>query len=183
MIYLVKFFAVFCIAYYGTVAVEGLASPGNLYSPFIQHYLDYPSWLRASLLNGSKLLLSLFGFATIIPDSYHLQIVNGISVQLVYACLGVGVTSFWLAFVVANKGSWLKKAIWIFGGTVCIWLINVTRISLVLVAANKKQHTIFGLDNHTFFNVCSYIAIFVLIFFYDRSLKKDSKAIDPVSSI
>lgn len=165
----------FCVAYYGTVAVEGLASPGNYYSSFIDHHLDYPNWLRSSLLHGSKLLLSLFGFDTIIPDSFHLKILDGASVQLIYACLGVGVMSFWLAFVVANKGGWVKKIKWVIGGILCIWLINITRIGLVLVANNKGQRTLFGLDNHTFFNICSYVAIFVLIYFYDRNLKKINK--------
>ena len=55
----------------------------------------------------------------------------------------------------------------------------------MLLANNKGSHTILGLDNHTFFNVCSYGAIFVLIYFYDRSLKgiksdKDSPAVNEV---
>ena len=119
----------------------------------------------------------MFGITTFIADAYHLQMVNGLSVQLVYSCLGVGVTSFWLAFVVANKGNWAKKTKWIIGGTICIWLINIIRISLVLVANNKRQNMLFGLDNHTFFNICSYIAIFVLIYFYDRSLRSTSKQV------
>ena len=66
-----------------------------------------------------------------------------------------------------------------------MWCINVTRIGLVLLANNKGSRTIVGLDNHTFFNVCSYGAIFVLIYFYDRSLKgiksdKDSPAVNEV---
>ena len=156
------------MAYYGTIAVEGVAAPGHIYWPFVQHYLDYPSWLRASLLNGSKLLLSWFGYDSFVQDSYHLRIVGGSAVQLIYACLGVGVMSFWLAFVVANKGSWKRKIVWILGGMLCIWLINVTRISLVLVKNNSGRDMMWGLDNHDFFNILSYVALFLMIFFYDR---------------
>jgi exosortase/archaeosortase family protein len=100
---------------------------------------------------------------------------GGKGVQLIYACLGVGVTCFWLAFVVANKGGWTKKLIWVIGGALCIWVINVVRISLFLIAINKQQQMPFGVDNHTFFDVLAYVAIFILMFFYDRSFRKDNK--------
>ena len=97
---------------------------------------------------------------------------------MVYACLGYGVMSFWLAFVVANKGSIAKKIKWIFGGWLMIWIINIIRITLLMITINEKSTMPFDLDNHTFFNIGAYIAIFVLIYFYDRSLKKDDKVID-----
>ena len=158
--------------YYGTVAVEGLAAPGNYYSPFIAHWLDYPGWLRTSLLYGSKAFLSLFGYKTIITDAFHLQMYQGLSVQLVYACLGVGVLSFWNAFVFANKGSWKRKLAWMLGGTLMLWLINVLRVSLVLLATNKRWAIPLGWDHHTWFNIAAYVLIFVLIYFYDKNLKK-----------
>jgi exosortase/archaeosortase family protein len=152
--------------------VEGLAKPGNYYSSFIERYLDYPSWLRATLLWGSKLFVGIVGYNSVITDAYHLRIVGGGSVQLIYACLGVGVMSFWLAFVVANKGNWKKKMIWVIGGFLCIWIINVLRIGLVLIQNNTRKEMMFGLDNHTFFNILSYVAIFGLILLYDKSFKK-----------
>ena len=97
--------------------------------------------------------------------------VGGNAVQLIYACLGIGVMSFWLAFVVANKGSIGKKMIWILGGMLCIWVINVVRIAMVLMANNEKMQIPFHMDNHTFFDILAYIAIFVLIFLYDRSFR------------
>ena len=176
LIYIAKFLAIFCLAYYGTKAVEGLATPENYYSPFIDHHFDYPTWLRNSLLAGTKFLVSLFGYQSYIPDHYHVRMVNGRGVQLIYACLGVGVTCFWLAFVMANKGKWMKKLIWIIGGALCIWIINVTRISLVLVFTNTNRHLPFDIDNHDFFNVLSYVALFLMIFLYDRSFGKVDKA-------
>ena len=172
LIYLLKFFAVFCIAYYGTVAIEGLSAPGNYYSPFIHNYMDYPAWLRVSLLYGTRFILSVVGFTCFITDAFHIQMLNGKSVQLIYACLGVGVMSFWLAFVLANKGGWVKKIWWVLAGMISIWLINITRIGLLLVAINKNRTMPFGIDNHSFFNICAYLAVFVLMYFYERSSKK-----------
>ncbi len=165
--YIVKFIGCFCLLYFTTVAIEGLATPANRYAPFVAHYLDYPALLRYSLLYGSRFLLSLLGYNSIVPDGFHLQLGNS-SVQLVYACLGVGVTCFWLAFVFANNGTWKKKAAWMLGGSFIIWCINVVRISLLLKTSSQNQQLPFGMDNHTFFNILAYAAIFILIYFFDR---------------
>ena len=154
-----------------------MAAPGNYYSAFVDHYLDYPSALRQSLLQGSVVFLKLIGYNTVITDAYHLQLINGRWVQLVYACLGIGVMSFWLAFVLANKGRIVKKMIWVLLGLICIWLINVFRISLVLLANNNHAKMPFGLDNHTFFNILAYGAVFLLMFLYDRSFGKRGKGL------
>ncbi|HQW83626.1 MAG TPA: archaeosortase/exosortase family protein [Ferruginibacter sp.] len=181
IIYLVKFFAIFCIAYYGTIAVEGLAMPGNHYSSFIDNYLDYPSALRQSLLQGAAFFLKLMGHNTFIPDPYRLQLINGSWVKLVYACLGVGVMCFWLAFVMANKGKLVKKITWVLVGLVSIWLINVLRITLVLLANNNHAKMPLGLDNHTFFNILAYAAVFILMFLYDKRFKK--KKIETIEKV
>ena len=138
----------------------------------MDHWLNYPSWLRASLLHGCKFFLGLFGYETVITDVAHLQMPGGRSVQLAYSCYGVGVMSFWLAFVVANKGSFVKKSFWVLGGMLGIWLINVFRISLVLLGANGHGKIPFNMDNHDFFTVLAYGAVFGLMFLYDRGFKK-----------
>ncbi len=172
LFYTLKFLGVFAIAYFGTIAWIGLAAPGNYYSPFIDQYLDYVSWLRSSLLHTSKWVLEMTGTAIVIPDAYSLQVVNGASIHIGYDCIGYGVMSFWLAFVIANTGSFLKKGVWVSVGLITIWLINILRICLFLVTLNKKQTMPFGLDNHTFFNITAYIAIFILIYLFDKSQKK-----------
>lgn len=172
LLYSIKFLAVFAVVYFGTIAWIGLAAPGNYYCSFIDHHLDYITWLRNSLLQGSKYLLSLFNYQSQIPDAYSLQIVNGKAVHIGYDCIGYGVMSFWLAFIIANKGTWIRKLLWITAGLIIIWLINITRISMMLVALNKNKTLPFKLDNHTFFNILAYIAIFIMIFIYDKQSKK-----------
>jgi len=174
LLYCLKFLGVFAIAYFGTLAWIGLASPGNYYSPFIDHYLDYVAWMRFSLLHGSKFLLSIFGYATTTPDAYTLQMVGGRGIHIGYDCIGYGVMSFWLALMVANKGSFKTKFIWILGGSLLLWFINIIRISLFLLSLNKHQTMPFGIDNHLFFNITAYAGIFVMIYFYDRRRVKDT---------
>jgi len=89
----------------------------------------------------------------------------------VYTCIGYGVMSFWAAFIIANKSSWLEKIIWVLGGWLAICCINVFRISLLIISQDKHWPMPLGFDHHTWFNIFAYILIFVLIYFYDRSTK------------
>ncbi len=116
----------------------------------------------------------MFGYETHLASPVVIRMENGGGVQLVYACLGYGVTSFWLAFVFANNGSWKKKLLWMLGGALILWSLNVFRISLVLLANSKHWKIPLGWDHHTWFNIAAYLAIFVMIWLYDRSSKKGS---------
>jgi exosortase/archaeosortase family protein len=169
LIYLLKFGLAFCICYYGTIAIIGLSAPGGYYSDIIHKYFNYISVLRASLLHGSKEALSIFNFDTYVSGKYVLKVRNGPGVKVVYACLGYGVMSFWIAFITANRGNVLKKLTWIFGGLFLIWLINITRISLLLAATTRRWYMPAWLNHHTLFNIAAYLLIFALIYFYDKS--------------
>jgi len=173
-LYITKFVVIFCILYFVSIAVIGLSFPDGYYSPFIAHYLNYVDWLRASLLWGAKGLLALFSYKTYLPDKYHLLMKNGSGVNMVYSCIGYGVMSFWGALIIANKGSWKKKLLWITGGWLAIWCINVARIAILVVAVNKRWQMPLGLDHHTWVNIVAYLLIFILIYFYDKSSQKIS---------
>ena len=88
--------------------------------------------------------------------------------HLVYSCVGYGVMSFWIAFILANQVKWQKKIKWIITGVALIFIINVARISLLLVAVNEKWQIFFNMDNHVLFNIAAYILIFTMIYFFDR---------------
>jgi exosortase/archaeosortase family protein len=160
------------VLYFGTLAVEGMAAPeGKYYSSFIDKYLDYVSWLRSSLTHATKLFVSAFGYHADLLSPTLLQVRGGRGVHVGYSCLGYGVLSFWIAFVFANRGSWKRKAAWIFGGAFVLWIINVLRISLVLLAANRNWEFPFGWDHHTWFNIVAYGTIFAMIWVYDRGTR------------
>ena len=170
LIYVIKFIGVFCLCYYTTKAVIGLAAPGGYYSPFVAQYLDYVSWLKISLLKATKAILYLFGIPTQIQAGfYFIRIIGGRGVVVSMSCVGYGVYSFWIAFVAANTGSWWKKIKWIVGGLLVLWSINAVRITLFLLSINRGWPFPFGLDHHTWFNICAYLAIFLFIYLYDRT--------------
>jgi exosortase/archaeosortase family protein len=93
---------------------------------------------------------------------------QGNAVIIAMSCVGYGVYSFWIAFVVANKGRLLKKLIWIICGVLALWLINVIRITLFLTAINKDWPMPLGIDHHTWFNIFAYSLIFLMIWLYGR---------------
>lgn len=175
MLYLLKFGIAFCLFYFGTLAVIGLSTPDNRYSPFVANYLNFIDPFRYSLLYGAKGLLSIFSHSTVFVDEFTLALQDGNGVRMVYSCIGYGVMSFWAAFVIANKGGWKKKLTWIFGGWAALWMINVLRVALLIVAGNKNWTIPLGWDHHTWFNIIAYALIFSMIYFYDRSFKKNNK--------
>jgi exosortase/archaeosortase family protein len=168
IIYVLKFAVAFCVLYFGTLAIIGLAAPDGYYSPFVANYLDYISVFRSLLLHTSKGLLSLFNYDTTFRDKYTLMGYHG-GIRMVYSCIGYGVMSFWAAFIFANKGSWKKKLAWIIGGLFALFCINVLRIILLIVALDKNWPMPLGLDHHTWFNIIAYLLIFLMIYLYDKS--------------
>jgi exosortase/archaeosortase family protein len=176
IIYLIKFIGIFSLLYFGTIGLIGLSAPGGYYIPFIDHYFNYVSWLRSSLLYASKAIISVAGFENFIKQPYNLEVIGGRGIHIGYDCLGYGVLSFWAAFIMANPGTKGRKAKWMVGGLLLIWCINVMRISLLLIAINKAWPAPLSLDHHAWFNIASYTCIFTCIYFYDRSGKVNLQA-------
>lgn len=172
LIYLLKFIGIFCLCYFGTLAIIGIAAPGGYYSSFVEKHLDYVSWIKQSLIDATGFILSLFQVSTHKEPGFLIRITGGRGVIIAMGCVGYGVYSFWIAFVAANTGRLWKKIKWIVGGLVLLWLINVIRITLFLVAINKGWPMPLGIDHHTWFNIVAYLLIFILIWLYDRSAKR-----------
>lgn len=174
--YLLKFLLTFCILYYGTIAMIGITSPGGYYSAFADQYLDYVSLLRWLLLHSAGNLLQLMGFDIYLKDVYTIKLQNGSGVHVGYDCIGYGVMIFWAAFIFANQLSVVRKIKWMLGGLLLIFVINVIRITLMLMAVNQHWKSPFNLDNHTWFNIAAYIAIFTMMWFFDRAQKRHPAA-------
>lgn len=170
--FVAKFIVIFCTLYLGTLAVIGFAAPGGYHSPFVEEHLDYISWLKRSLIFGTKTILGFFGFTTETEPGFIIRISRGRGVYIAMSCVGYGVYSFWTAYVLANRAAWLKKIIWVTAGLLLLWILNVSRISLLLVAINKGWPMPFNIDHHTWFNIFAYIAIFTMIWAFEKSLKK-----------
>lgn len=171
----ILFICIYLGCYYFLKIITGVAVPSGYYSPFIEKYFNIAAWLRTSLIVASKFFLSLIDMPTNRIDAYILQAVGGRGVRIVYACLGFAVMSFWVAFILASYTNLKKKLAWLVAGLLALWVINVARISLVLLAANKGWHFPFGLDHHTWFNIIAYSFIFCMIFLFEKNIKQHKK--------
>ncbi|MEO9145208.1 MAG: exosortase/archaeosortase family protein [Ginsengibacter sp.] len=151
----------------------GLAAPGGYYVPFVDHYLDYVSWIKISLMKATGFILSIFQIPTQTEPGYLVRFTGGRGVIIAMDCVGYGVYSFWIAFVAANRGVFWKKIKWIFFGLLALWFINVLRITLFLTSINKGWPMPFGIDHHTWFNIFAYLLIFFMIWWYDKTFRKE----------
>ncbi len=175
----VKFAATFVIAflllYYALKFITGLAVQGGYYSPFVEKHLNIAAWVRTALIVSTKYFLLLLGVQTERVSEYVLRMVGGRGVRIVYGCLGFAVMCFWVAYIFAASTSLMKKLRWFFFGLSLLWIINVIRIGLVLIATNKGWHFPFGLDHHAWFNIIAYLIIFIMIYFFEKSIKLNIK--------
>jgi exosortase/archaeosortase family protein len=182
VVFIVRFLAIFFVLYFLNLFIWGAIDPkGSIYYPFLVK-LTKPFFdlFSGSILYTSQFILSLIGkpaqieYAPIASGSLlHLQ--TGGGVRLGYACLGIGIISFWIAFVCAQQSRLKSKLTWLIIGICSIWLLNVGRVFILSVALNRRWHTISNLDHHTTFNYVAYVLIFILIGIYTYRLKKEEK--------
>ena len=167
-------------ALYGTMQLLiGISVPGGRFDwPWISHYFNVPAALRYSLLKGGSIVLDIMNMDTYIFNSYHLRLVDGKGIRMVYSCMGYGIMSFWVAFAWSFCDTWKQGLKWMFIGLAFIWSINVLRIALLIVATNKQWPMPLDIDHHTWFNIVVYLGIGFLMYGYDRSAKRDAEIRD-----
>ena len=171
--FMLVFAVVFLFCYYGALFITGLTVQGGMHSSFVEKYFDVASWLRTSLIVGTKLFVAFFDIDTVRSNDYVLRVPGANGIRIVYSCLGFGVMSFWTAYIVATAAEKTKKIIWLFIGLMLIWILNVVRISMVLIAGNKGWKFPLRLDHHTWFNIIAYLALFMMMFLFEKSIKKN----------
>jgi exosortase/archaeosortase family protein len=163
------FLTLFVVFYYFNILFFGLTSTGHLYNAFLAEHLNYIAWLRYLLLHISAQVLNWLGFTAITSD-YELLVAGRATIQLVYSCLGLGVISFFTAFVLAYPKKLKAKLVFLISGILLIEVLNIFRFVLLALFWNKKQGTI--IDHHTIFNIIIYIIIAISIYFW---VKHDDK--------
>ncbi|MBA4139637.1 MAG: hypothetical protein H0X70_03885 [Segetibacter sp.] len=173
--YFLKFILLFLMLHYFHLFFVGITNPGGqLYSSFLDHFLNYVSWIKISVLYTSNVLAHALGINSYLRlDTYILKIANGPGLFMAFPCAGLDIMSFWIAFVNAdNKNTWQKKVYWCVVGVSIIWLINCFRVTLLLFALQNRWELVTGVDQHTTFNIVAYSFICLLVYFYNKSYEK-----------
>jgi len=168
-----RFIVLFFLFYCFNLFYYGITSPGSHYSPFLDHYLNYIQGLRSLLLYVSAGLLNLLGF-TAIRNDYELLVAGHSSIWIVYSCLGLGVISFFAAFVLAFPKPLKRKMIFLISGIFAIEFLNVIRFMLLALYWNKNDNKI--IDHHTIFNIIIYIIVAISLYFWVKSPDEENKA-------
>jgi len=124
------FISLFLFLDLACLALYGLSQPGNNYSQLVADYLNIVHGLRWLLLHTSRFFLILMGHSTVINES-QLLVAGHARLLLNYKCLGLGVMSFFTAFVIAFPKPLRQKLLFLICGLVTIQLLNVIRIVLL----------------------------------------------------
>jgi exosortase/archaeosortase family protein len=159
----VLFIGLFLGLYYLNILFLGITTPGNHYSAFLDHNLNYIAALRWLLLQSSSGILHLWGFSTLTNTDELLVVGRGV-IKLAYDCLGLGVMSFFAAFVLAYPKQLKAKLIFLFSGLLIIQLLNIIRFVLLALFWHRPYSTI--VDHHTLFNAIIYIVISISLYFW-----------------
>lgn len=157
----IKFAGLFLVFYYFNIFYFGLISPANNYSAFLDHHLNYIEWLRWLLLHACSAILNALGFTSIVGNNQLLVAGHGI-IDLIYTCLGLGVMSFFAAFVIAYPKKLKPKVIFLITGLFGIQVLNIIRLMLLALYWNKSRNRI--IDHHIIFDVIIYILIVAALY-------------------
>jgi exosortase/archaeosortase family protein len=174
--FVVGFVILFALFYYFNIYFFRITLPGEHYNAFLADHLNYIRSLRLALLKTSAWLLNLLGYGAICND-YELLVAGHGTLQVVYSCLGLGVISFFAAFVLSYPKKWKNKIIFMLSGIIGIEVLNILRFVLLSIFWNRKENHI--LDHHTIFNIFLYLVIAITLYFWVKHDDEPSDADAP----
>ncbi len=161
--FIIIFVVLFATFYYFNIFFFSITSPGKHYIDFFDHHLNYIRWLRHFLLSVSAQIINWFGFSAINNDIELLVPGRG-TIRVVYSCLGLGIMSFFSAFVIAYPKKIKTKLVFLILGLLCIQVLNILRFVLLALFWHKKSGQI--VDHHTIFNLVVYMIIAISLYFW-----------------
>lgn len=168
--FILTFLSLFVAFYYFNILFFGLTSQGNHYNAFLDQHFNYIRILRHLLLGTTGHILNLLGYTAITSDTELLVSGHG-RIQLVYSCLGLGIMSFFTAFIIAYPKRLKTKLIFLISGLLSIQVLNIVRFVLLALFWRNTRGII--LDHHTIFNIIIYIIIAVSLYFW---IKHDDRS-------
>ncbi|WP_207429601.1 archaeosortase/exosortase family protein [Pedobacter sp. SYSU D00535] len=158
--FLLVFLGLFFVLDYWHWAFEGIVTPRNYYSPFIDDHFNYLRGFTHILLGATKMVISLIGYPSFVYGDW-LRIPGQGGVIVAYPCLGFGVMNFFTAFVVAYPKPLKEKILFFFFGIAFIQLLNMGRFIYLCLS---QEDSFLGFTNHhDAFNFVIYLCLFFLI--------------------
>ena len=175
IIFVIKLLVFYLLFSQGNLFMNSvMETGGRFYNEFLANNLDYIQALKTALIKPSVLIIKLFGFYAI-HNEMDVMVVNGPMLRVNYSCLGLGVMSFFSAFVIAFPAKLKPKLQLFIIGMIMIYVLNVLRIAGlgVLLGYFESQRNNFTY-HHEIFNIIVYLCIFALLYFW---IKKNTNPI------
>lgn len=180
IIFVVKLLVFYLLFSQGNLFMNSVMSEGGrFYNEYIAQNFDYIQGLKNALIKPAVWIIKLFGFYAI-HNEMDVMVVNGPYLRVNYSCLGLGVMSFLIAFIIAFPAKLKSKINLFIIGMIMIYVLNVSRIAGlgVLLRVFKSQRSNFTY-HHEIFNIIVYVIIFILLYFW---IKKNTKSIVKLDS-
>lgn len=175
IIFVVKLLVFYLLFSQGNLFMNSVMSEGGkYYNEYVAQNLDYIQGLKNILIKPAVWIINLFGFYAI-HNEMDVMVVNGPYLRVNYSCLGLGVMSFLIAFIIAFPAKLKSKIDLLIVGMIMIYVLNVLRIAGlgILLRVFKSQRNNFTY-HHEVFNIIVYVIIFTLLYFW---IKKNTKSI------
>lgn len=157
------FLVLFLLFYYFNLWAFSRTTPGGPHhNTFLAQHFNYIKGLRWLLFLCTSALLKCLGYS-VVYNNYDLLVAGHATIQVVYSCLGLGVLSFFTAFVIAYPKPMKSKVIVFFAGIFGIEFLNVIRFAILALYGNNVNRLI---DHHTLFNIIIYLLITAGLYFW-----------------
>lgn len=175
----VKFLVILLVLYVvfsqGNLFMNSVFSPGGkYYSFYLSENFNYIQALRSAIISPSIWVIKQSGFYAI-HNNMDILVINGPYMRINYSCLGLGVMSFLAAFIIAFPAKVNSKLKIFFIGMLSIYLLNISRISIIgVIMANFSSQRNNFKYHHEVFNIIVYICIFLLLFAWIRKTTSSS---------
>jgi exosortase/archaeosortase family protein len=129
--------------------------------PFFQIY-NLLNFLEYLITGTTYWILETFGYSVHLYSHNIVGIKNEFYVRILHGCLGLYVTIAYIALLLGVKGT--HKIIWLFSGIIFIQIINIGRITTLLLLHNQIPGLHYKI--HDWVNIISYLLIFILFYLW-----------------
>lgn len=164
------------ILFLGTYLVLGILYSIYLKSATTEGY--FPDYITNLVAKQSAAVLDSFGYSSVLridnlEKGVLLTIENEYTVSIVEGCNSISVIILFVAFIIAFAEKFKKTFLFLFAGAVLIYVINILRIAILVVALYKYPEYENILHSIVFPGII-YSMVFILWMIWVRMLKPTS---------
>lgn len=112
------------------------------YRLYLSIFIDKLDYITTNVSYSTKKILNFFGQQTSIVEDvgskqYQLYLNGKYLARIIEGCNSMSVIILFIAFVIAFKGKFRHTVIFIFLGSMLIYLLNILRIALLVILVNN----------------------------------------------